>query len=758
MAIFNFNPLYIGSFLSFLFILITPGFLILPLLTKKVFPVPLGLTVSAALSIFALMVVGLVLNTLLPMAGMTEPLSTVPLLIAFDVLVYLLLILNFEYKENSPFELHVFNRLSRVIAGIAFLLPIFSCIGAISLNNNGSDIFIMVGLTLMIPLILLTIIFIERVNLSIPPLVLFAMALAFLLMNSMRGTFITGHDILLEYHVFSLTNEAHLWSMSFYKDAYMACLSITILPTYLQNLLHVNPEYILKFFMQFIGALPVVMLYYLAKEYVSVVVAFLIGLLYVTFPTSMIDMAFLNRQGVAFLFYGAMIFTLLTTEYFSGRQRMFALFVFGTGMILSHYSTSYIAVPVLIAAYVINRILRIFVLAKWPHWLAILTSKLGNRDIYQRPILIPLSFVIGLSCIMLVWSTLVTKTSSNLYNTLQQIVVAIEHPFESDGYSGPARYSFLQSKQKTPDELLGEFMEKGVKNMKNHDQSDFYPLRLTERYKTVAVPEVLEPVTPLGEKIGAALHIDLTSFLDGVKQTYAKITQLFLLIGLAVIFFSLSSKGNILSRGIPVEYLALSIAGILVMVGQTVLPASAIEYGLLRLFQQNLILLALPIIAGFFYLTAFVIHDHKRQLMFCTVFLVGFFVFLSGLIPQLTGGGRPLLALNNYGLYYDSYYMHPEEVFAMDWTTQYLDPHLPLQAAHFSDIKMVAYGKIQPHIELLPETTRRRAYVYLNFFNVRESIIIETIGGDVLYYYFPLKFLEQNKNLIYSNGGSAIYR
>ena len=57
----------------------------------------------------------------------------------------------------------------------------------------------------------------------------------------------------------------------------MACLSLTILPTYLQNLLHVNPDYIFKFFMQFIGALPVVLVYYLSKEYTSEAIAFLAG-------------------------------------------------------------------------------------------------------------------------------------------------------------------------------------------------------------------------------------------------------------------------------------------------------------------------------------------------------------------------------------------------------------------------------------------------------------------------------------------------
>src|ERR1700688_4323371 len=71
-ALFPFNPLYIGSFLSFFYILVTPGFLLLPLFSKKKFPSLLGITFSAALSILMFMLIGLGLNTFLPLLGMHQ--------------------------------------------------------------------------------------------------------------------------------------------------------------------------------------------------------------------------------------------------------------------------------------------------------------------------------------------------------------------------------------------------------------------------------------------------------------------------------------------------------------------------------------------------------------------------------------------------------------------------------------------------------------------------------------------------------------
>ena len=225
-ALFSFNPLYIGSFLSFIYILITPGFLLLPLLTKNRFPIALGIAFSAALSVLLLMLVGLGINTILPLLGVHDPLTTVPLIITFDALVYVLLILNYEYKENSPFEFHGFDTPNLLLAIATILLPVLTCLGAIILNNGGTNFFTMFTLVWIAVLTPFVLFYKKKLNAAIPPLTLYMTALALLLMNSMRGWYITGHDILLEYHVFTLTNNAHLWSMSLYQDPYMACLSL----------------------------------------------------------------------------------------------------------------------------------------------------------------------------------------------------------------------------------------------------------------------------------------------------------------------------------------------------------------------------------------------------------------------------------------------------------------------------------------------------------------------------------------------------
>jgi uncharacterized membrane protein len=760
-AIFRWDPLYVGSLFAFLYIIITPGFLFLPFLTKKRFPPMLGVAVSIALSVLMLMLVGLLINTVFLSVGWSAPLTTVPLLIAFDVLIYLLLMLNFLYRKSSPFEFHEFNPLSWTVVGASVTLPILACLGAIILNNGGSDILTMIALAIM-AILVLAIVLINRDKLSptVPSLTLCMMALSLLLMNSLRGWFITGHDILLEYHVFTLVNNAHYWSMALYQDPYMACLSLTILPTYLVSLLHVEPAYIFKFFTQFLGALSVVVVYYLSKQYLSEKAAFLVGFLYITFPTFMTDMAFLNRQGIAFLFFGSMLFVLFTEEYFQGWKRYLALFLFGIGIILSHYSTSYVTIALLVFAYVINIILRFLASVRRPRWFSRLTDKLGNRETYQKPILLTLPFVLGMFALMLLWSNVITKTSTNLLNTIQQIIATVEHPLDVDSSTstGPAKYSLINTEQPSPEQLLGQFVQQTVQAIDpKRDASNFYPTSITDNYQVTPIPEVLVPITSFGAQLQTIFHVSLVTFFNDIKQGYAKVLQILLLIGLIGALVGYGFRKNLL-RPLQREYVALSISGVIVLVGQTVLPANDIDYGLLRLFQQNLIFLAPICLLGLLGIFALITRNHKSQLIMCAVVLVFFFVILSGFFPQLTGGARPPLPLDNYGLYYDSYYMHAQEVASMAWITGNVDSTLPLQAAHFSDIKMVAYGHIAPHIELLPQTIMKDAYVYLNYDNVTTGDIIEVVNGNVLYYQFPLDFLAQNKNLIYNDGGSEVYQ
>ena len=64
---------------------------------------------------------------------------------------------------------------------------------------------------------------------------IYLLSLSLLLMTSLRGWFVTGHDIQREFRVFELASGQGVWNIESFPDAYNACLSVTILPTIIER-------------------------------------------------------------------------------------------------------------------------------------------------------------------------------------------------------------------------------------------------------------------------------------------------------------------------------------------------------------------------------------------------------------------------------------------------------------------------------------------------------------------------------------------
>ena len=751
--------LFLGTLFTFTYIILAPGLLVLPFFSEKKLPYALGLALGGSLSALLFMLLGLVSNMLLPFLGNGRPLETLPLLAALDIFMLIMLILTYAAKKDFVLEKPELHLSDKLIIFFAFLLPVLAAAGAVVLTNGGTNMIAMAVIALIAVLAMLAVGGKAKLETSSFAVLLYGITVAILLMTSMRGYFLTGHDVQLEYQIFSLTNRLKLWDINNFEDAYNACLSITILPTYLQSILHVQDFYIYKFFFQFINGLLAVVIFYLARHFSTDKTAFLSALLYVTFPTFIVDMAMLNRQGMALLFFGALFFVLLTDEFFAGKKRSLLLVLFGTGMILSHYSTSYIAVAMLAGGYVLNILMRFFFSMKRVQKISLLDIAAGNAERSRRPNLLQLPVAIILICVLAIWTGPVTKTSQNLTQTAGKIVTSLENPFQKDeNDTGPQKYGLNNAKQLSKDELFKLFMQEAVAtSRKDSSEEDFYSKETTQKYKESPIDEPMLALTPAGKKIQETLDAPLKGLYNETKQFYAKIMQIFIFLGLLGLLLGRKFNGH-LKRDVPMEFIALGGAGVFVMAMQMILPQSVIDYGLLRLFQQNLVLLALPVTMGF--LAAFGMIARKRKTHFVLFggFLMAFFLILSGFIPQLTGGSRPMLTLNNSGFYYDAYFIHGGEMDAFLWLKgQGID--LPVQSdMYFSNVRLLTYSDIGARPRILPETTLKDSIVYQSYTNSVKGSAIEFIDGDVLYYTLPTKFFDDNKNLIYSSGQSKVYK
>ena len=343
----NYDIFQLQNIICFLFLILAPGVLTLYALRLRDLPVWGYISLVIAFSLLELMLAGLLGNTILPLFGVLAPLSKSFVVIEVTILVALLSLVPLVRMEDAVIPIPRYPRARDIVLSFSpVLLTFMSVLGTVRLNDGASGIVTLVMLGGIGAYLLYLLRYAEEVGGDTIPTGIFFIALALLLMTSLRGWYITGHDIQLEYKVFELTKNAGLWSMAAYRDAYNACLSITILPTVFSAVLNVYDQYIYKFYFQIFFALCPGLVYLISNRWTGRRISLLSAIYFLALPTFSSDMPFLVRQEVAFLFFGLMIYVLFEPA-FSIRLRRLLFMMMGAGVIISHYSTTYTVLLIL---------------------------------------------------------------------------------------------------------------------------------------------------------------------------------------------------------------------------------------------------------------------------------------------------------------------------------------------------------------------------------------------------------------------------
>ena len=240
------NVLFLSTLLSFCFYILLPGFLLSLILRISKLSVWENLLFIVGLSIAFLEFGGLFLNILLPLFGIHNPLAFQNLVPGFDVYMLLLFLCAWLRTKHIVVQLHIPKSSTRekILYALPLCFPILAALGAIVLNNGGSNVLTMILLGSIVCYSLLLVVLRNKIPVKLYPYAIFFIAMACLFITSLRSWYISGHDIQFEYYVFRLTNMHAFWSMALYQDPYTACLSITILPTILTHVLSIQDMYI----------------------------------------------------------------------------------------------------------------------------------------------------------------------------------------------------------------------------------------------------------------------------------------------------------------------------------------------------------------------------------------------------------------------------------------------------------------------------------------------------------------------------------
>ena len=748
---------FVVPVLGFWFLVVHPAYLIYTTPVWRATSVPERLGYSITATLLMLMVGGLAFNTVLPLVGVDRPLDPAPVVILGDIITVLLV----WYRRRRgtrvswrPTLRATGRRETRLIVAGAVCVAL-AVLGANRLNNGAGDQLTLAALAGIV----LTIVFLLRwqrlVREGVIALVLYLVAAALLLATSLRGWYVTGHDIQQEYLVFQLTDFHGRWNIGYFHSAYNACLSLTILPTELAQVLHVDGPYVYKVFFQLMFSVCPVLVYGIARRYWSRPVAILAVVYFMGFPTFFTDMPYLNRQEIAFLFVCAAILAITNVEW-SSRRRRVTFLITALGMELSHYATTYVFLGALVAAWFMEKFFALF--SRWRQLRRetgpeALIGRRGKSWVFVGQT-IGLGTLLGVVVIAAAWGGLATDTATV---AVQDAGAAVSGFFggSSSAKSDEVSYGILSGKTLNPQAQLNQYRQETIKDQARFPANTFLPAAEVARYRTPVVDLPSLPPTAIGQLLTHA-HVPVAALNSIIRLGAADGEQLFVAIGLVALIVV---RG--LRRKIGREFFYLSVGTVFMVAVNTVLPNLSVDYGVLRAFQEALILISAVLVAGS--LTVFSPLGPKWANRITYAIGIGIFISTIGLLPQLTGDYPAQLSLNNSGLYYDTYYTHLQEISAVNWLAK--QPQV-LQVGVQTEDFTYRLGFIsgseasgtQGITDFYPTVIRRTGWIILGYSNLHTGLAVADVNSSLITYKYPMQLLQVSKNLVYNDGGAEIYK
>ena len=330
-----------------MFLTFIPGTMILRVLGVYRIDSLNGILYSIGLSLASIMFLGLLINFLLPLLEINNPISfnyLVTTILVFTVILTILIYFK-NYNEphpqfhggNTNFSLPHFLYLT--------LIPFLTIIATFVMNTEGNNILLMI----LILLIGLTAIFVafNLIKKNLYPYAIFIIGISLLYHGWLISNYIWGTDIHFEYFFSNLVITNAYWNFSI-PTYYNGMLSITMIGPIYSILTGIGLTWTYKIIYPFFFSLVPLGIYAIAKEQTNDKIAFLSAFFFTTSYFFIVWMMPLKQQ-IAELFIVLLLLALIEKK-IDGKIKAILLITFGSSIVVSHYGTSYIFIMFLIGA------------------------------------------------------------------------------------------------------------------------------------------------------------------------------------------------------------------------------------------------------------------------------------------------------------------------------------------------------------------------------------------------------------------------
>jgi uncharacterized membrane protein len=748
LVIFDIQYLYLRAIFSFIFLITVPGLLIMLMLKIREVDFWEYLVYTIGLSVAFLMFGGLFINWVLPLIGIDKPLSLMPLLISFDI--FLLIFWIIALKRNNKISLEVeqprLDFINKTFLIIPVIFTILSILGATSLNNHGPNYLTIIVLGGIAVYVFFVVIFRNKLNKNIYPWSIVMLSLSLLLAASLRSWYVSGVDTNLEYYIFQLIKEKQYWNVQLFSHAYNTCISVSILPTILSTFIKINNQYIFKLIIPMIFSLTPLAVYLFLKKFTHEILAFIAIFFFISQPTFIEWASIPIRQEIAFLFF-ALTLLVLFNENFNQILKNSSFVIFGFSMVVSHYTTTYLAILLFVFSYLIYFVFR---KTKDKKPFLIIYKKLnfkkkGEKSTNETNSLSGIAIVI-LIIFTFFWTSMLTTSFNNLIDFTYQTIQNMNKIFtESLSEAGliTKQWNVFYYRPKDITLLLRNYIKDATLEYQDKSHLSLYPRTTYENYQPIVkyAKDARPETTPVPK---------LFIFINLIR----KLIKVFIIVGVLWLLFTKYRKGTNSTEYIIMTLFAFFLLGVI-----TILPLTSIFYNLARTYQQVLVILSLPAVFGG--LLIFKFFKKNIRLLFILMIFILYYLFYSGLIPYNIIGTGASLQLNNFGGMYDELYVHETEIKSSEWLFNNRTNSELIYADERASYKLWFSSKNNTYNiirDVFPPVIDKKAYVYSSYTNTIEKRGFVDIEGSAIGYNFPSEFLNQNKNKIYNNGSTEIFK
>lgn len=670
-------------------------------------------------SVVTLMAAGLGVDLIGPQLGVAAPLRTGPMLVAVEGLSLALLVIG----AFAPLESGVPWRALRpsVLSAWPLLLPLAAAAGAMRLTAGHSASVAVVALSATAIALFFGVMLAGRLSRGKLSLLVYGAALAAAWSFTLRGQFLYGFDISSEFHVLNTTWSSGIWHTSHRGDAYGAMVSLTIFPALLHALTGISTLALLKIVFPALFALFPVGLFALADRFLSRRYAFVAAAFIVVQSYFFQQLTGIGRQEIALLLFVGLFAAVLDSG-LPRRSQWPLVALLAVGVALSHYSTTYLTVALFAGGAVIQ----------------LIVSRFRNMRLATGAVLVAL---VASAVAAGAWYSPVTHSSSNL----SQFVANVRDrgldilPNGKAG-QGPLQ-SYLTGNQ--PTQMPASRYAAQIRADYAQHRPYVRPLRAASapRY---ALRDARVPGSTVRSPTAHRV-------LASGETVLSQLANVLAVLGALLLVFR--RRTSPLLRQLAI--LGLGTLAFVAFVRVSGTAANA--YNQERAFVQTMV----PLGIAMAWVLEWVAERWRRAApLFALLVGLGLVVLFAGnngLRGALTGGGEPA-NLSNKGEDYERFYVTPPELSSASWLAQVPRGAL-VYADRYGQLRVLAAtGRTQGLLlDVTPGTLDGHAWVYASQSNVQQHRARGELGSRYAIYRWPAAYLNDNYNVVYTNGSSMVY-